>query len=159
MRSLVLNVVLVFSMLPALSDAQPVDSVEKRWSRMKSGNTVYVTDASARETTGTFVEISDSALTISVQGQDREILFADLRQIEKRGDSVMNRFLIGAGIGAAMGAAMGAGPNCSDCEDQFPLGGAITVGALEFGGIGALIDYAHRSNSSRSSSLAIEASG
>ena len=81
MRSLVLNVVLVFSMRPALSDAQPVDSVEKRWSRMKSGNTVYVTDASARETTGTFVEISDSALTISVQGQDREILFADLRQI------------------------------------------------------------------------------
>ena len=155
MRSLVLNVVLVFSMLPALSDAQPVDSVEKRWSRMKSGNTVYVTDASARETTGTFVEISDSALTISVQGQDREILFADLRQIEKRGDSVMNGFLIGAGIGAAMGA----GPNCSDCEDQFPLGGAITVGALEFGGIGALIDYAHRSNPSRSSSLAIEASG
>ena len=122
---------------------------------MKSGNTVYVTDASARETTGTFVEISDSALTISVQGQDREILFADLRQIEKRGDSVMNGFLIGAGIGAAMGA----GPNCSDCEDQFPLGGAITVGALEFGGIGALIDYAHRSNPSRSSSLAIEASG
>lgn len=155
MRSLVLNVVLVFSMRPALSDAQPVDSVEKRWSRMKSGNTVYVTDASARETTGTFVEISDSALTISVQGQDREILFADLRQIEKRGDSVMNGFLIGAGIGAAMGA----GPNCSDCEDQFPLGGAITVGALEFGGIGALIDYAHRSNPSRSSSLAIEASG
>ena len=105
MRTLVLNVVLVASTLPALANAQPADSVENLRSRLESGNTVYVTDAGARETKGTFVKISDTALTIGVDGQDREILFADLRQIEKRGDSVMNGFLIGAAIGAAMGAA------------------------------------------------------
>ena len=54
MRSLVLSAVLVASTLPALAEAQPVDSVENLWSRMKSGNTVYVTDASARETRGIF---------------------------------------------------------------------------------------------------------
>jgi hypothetical protein len=47
MRTLVLNVVPVASTLPALANAQQADSVENVWSRIKGGNTVYVTDASA----------------------------------------------------------------------------------------------------------------
>jgi hypothetical protein len=141
MRILVLSIVVLASTQSTLAQAQPVDSIENLWSRMKSGNTVYVTDATARETRGIFVKLSDTALTLDVDGQAREIQYTDVRQIEKRGDSVLNGFLIGAAIGGGIGAAMGAS-NCSDCgEDQFPLVPAMIVGALEFGGIGALVDY------------------
>ena len=110
-------VVLAALALPGSAAAQqPVGSFEDLWSRVKSGNTIYVTDTSARETTGTLVKIADSTLTILVDGQVRDIPSLDVRQIAKRGDSVRNGFLIGAAIGAAGAAGAFAG-DCSEYRD------------------------------------------
>jgi hypothetical protein len=141
MRVVVWVVVLVTLALSVSAAAQqPVGSFEDLSSRVRSGDTVYVTDASARETTGTFVKIADATLTYVVDGQVRDITSPDVRQIAKRGDSVMNGFLIGAAIGGALGAA--ASGTCSDeCVRQFPVVVVVLGAALEFGGIGALIDH------------------
>jgi len=144
MRVVVLVVVLVALALSVSAEAQqPVGSLEDLWSRVKSGNTVYVTDTSARETTGTFMKIADATLTILVDGQVRDIPTLDVRQIAKRGDSVKNGFLIGAAIGAAIFGAAVSGSCSEDCDgdNQFPAVPVVIVAALEFGGIGALIDY------------------
>jgi hypothetical protein len=138
-----LIIVLVTLALYSGAEAQPVAAEDLR-SRAKSGDTVHVTDASARETSGTLIQFANGALTMRVEGEARTIPFDDIGHIKKRGDSVMNGFLIGAAVGGAMGAAIGAlqSSNCSECgEDQFPLGPVMVVAALELGGIGALIDY------------------
>ncbi len=145
MRVVVLVVVVLVTLALSVDAAaqQPVGSFEDLWSRVKSGDTVYVTDASARETTGTFVKVADATLTILVDGQVRDIPSLDVRQVAKRGDSVMNGFLIGVAIGGALGAAA-AFSNCSgDCgaDQQFPPVVVVIASALEVGGIGALIDY------------------
>jgi len=81
--------------------------------------------------------------SVLVNGNLREVPATEVREIARRGDSVMNGLLIGAAFGA--GAVAGAS---SDCEEPYPgYGVCITpaVGAVTFsmvyGGIGALIDH------------------
>ena len=45
-----------------------VQSIDSLWSRVKSGDTVIVTDSAARETTGVLAGLSDSNLTMLVEG-------------------------------------------------------------------------------------------
>jgi hypothetical protein len=118
---------------------QPVGALADLWSRAKSGDTIYVTDANAREVTGVLTKVSDAAVTLVVDGQLRDIAAADIREIARRGDSVWNGFWIGAALGGVMGGALGAGGCERDCAASAVAAGLI-VGA-EFGGIGALIDH------------------
>jgi hypothetical protein len=127
--------------MPVSGGAQPVSALTDLWMRVKSGDSVFITDASGRETAGTFARVSDSALSLMVDGQLRDLPAADVREISKRGDSVKNGFLIGAAIGATVGAA--AYSSCDDIyegECMHPAGAAL-MGGLVYGGIGALIDH------------------
>lgn len=132
-------------MTPVTARAQaPVDSLADLWSRVRSGRTIYVTDASARETKGVLVKVTDTALTMLVDGKETEIPALSVRQVEKRGDSLRNGFLIGAAIGGASAAAALANcdTECRGSDDKLDAGFFVAVIAAEFGGIGALIDYA-----------------
>ncbi len=137
-------VLLMVVLSPIAAEAQaPVDSLSDLWSRVRSGKTIYVTDASARELKGVLVKVTDEALTIRVNGQDVAVPAPTVRQVERRGDSLKNGFLIGAAVGA--GSAAAAFANCDKTcrgDDALPVAVFVTALTLEFGGIGALIDYA-----------------
>jgi hypothetical protein len=120
------------------TNQEPPSSLDALRTLVKPGDVVYVMDDQAQETTGIFVKVSESRLSILVNGEVRDKPLGAVRQIARRGDSVSNGFLIGAGIGAGLGAASGCSEH--DCYGWSPSTGAIFIG-LEFGGIGALIDF------------------
>lgn len=112
--------------------AQPVSSPGELPSRIESGDTIFVLDTMSREVRGVFGTLSDTGLTLMVDGKLRDIPFSDVRRITRLGgDPLWNGILIGAGVGALSGGAL-----------QGP-GGALQ-GALIYGAIGALIDKARR---------------
>jgi hypothetical protein len=64
----------------------------------------------------------------------------EIREFARRGDSVLNGFLIGAGIGAVVEALAYA--DCDDAvEECLHPAAAAAIGGAFFGGVGALIDY------------------
>ena len=140
MKATVWTLVLVLGSCAA-AEAQPQASAfGDLWQHVKSGDTVFVTDGSGRETTGVFAKVSDSNLSLLVDGQLRDLPVMDVRQIARRGDSVWNGFLIGAALGAAIEIASFA--NCDDTyEECVHPAAAGAVGGLVFGGVGALIDH------------------
>jgi hypothetical protein len=119
---------------------QPVSSFADLWMHVKSGDTVFVTDGSGQQTAGVFTKVSESTLSLVVDGQPREVPAADVREIAKRGDSLLNGTLIGAGIGAVLeGAAF---VDCDETtEECIHPAAAAAMGAIVFGGAGALIDH------------------
>ena len=107
--------------------------------RVEPGATVYITDATGRESRVSLVEIRDSALIVSIGAERREFAENDIRQIRQRvPDSVWNGALIGFSIGAGLGIAPAAlsSPPCGGAECVAP---SVGLGAL-FGGIGAGLD-------------------
>ena len=103
MRVTVLALVLVIgSGIPAEAQ-KPVESFADLWMRLKTGDTVSVTDGSGRETGGVFAKVSDATLSLLVDGQFRDIPSADVREIAKQGDSVLDGLWKGAAIGEALG--------------------------------------------------------
>jgi hypothetical protein len=129
-------------MIGGVAEAQqPVSNVADLWTRLRSGDTVYVTEATGQETTGVFAKASDAFVTVMVDGALRDIPSADIREIAKRGDRLWNGFLIGAGVGATIGAV--AFSSCDDIyegECDHPAAAAVGLG-LFYGGVGALIDH------------------
>ncbi len=118
--------------LPSGVSAQPADAAAELAAQLKAGDTVYVFDSCARETTGVVGRISDGSLTLMVEGELREILLSDVRQVTRRGgDSVWN----GVAIGAAAGGLLGAGT-------QDPI--VMLQTAIGWGFIGGLIDYGRK---------------
>jgi len=139
MKATVLAWVLILGTCAA-AQAQPVSAFPDLWMRLKSGDKVFVLDGSGRETAGVFAKVSDSTLSLLVDGQLRELPPTDVRQIARQGDSLMNGFLIGAAIGGGLEAA--AFSSCDDIYDEcLHPAAAAAIGGLFFGGVGALIDH------------------
>lgn len=123
-----------FSVMFTLSAlAQPAVSPADLPSRIVSGDTISVLDTMSRETRGVLGTLSDTMLTLMVDGKLRDISFSEVRRITRIGrDPLWNGILIGAGVGALAGASLGHGP------------GVAVQGAVIYGAIGALIDRARR---------------
>jgi hypothetical protein len=121
--------VLTILVMPLCAAAQPSPR-EGLASALKSGDTVYLLDTASREIVGVFGKTSDSAITLMVNGEVRDFVFSEVRQITRRGrDPIWNGVLIGAAVGAA-----GAGGS----SQRFSMAAA---GAVLYGAIGAVIDY------------------
>jgi hypothetical protein len=119
----------------------PVSSFDELWTKVKSGDTVYVLDSSARETTGTFAKASQASMELLVDGQIREIPLTDIRQVARRGDSLWNGALIGAAFGAVtLQASCGSALNGSGECTRLGRVGLAMMGAGVWGAIGAGID-------------------
>ncbi len=111
------------------------------WRQVTTGDRVLVKEASGHQTAGIFAKVSESALSVMIDGKVSEIAAGDVREVKRRGDSVKNGFLIGAGVGAALGAAALA--NCESTPEEpclGPISGAL-LGGVVYGGIGAAIDH------------------
>ena len=143
---LVLSTLPVFAQGTAVPSRGPVNSFDDLWTKVKSGDTVYVLDANARETTGTFERVSAASMSLLVDGQIREIPLSDIRQVARRGDSLWNGALIGAAFGGVLGAVASTSLNdqsqCSDpnCITSGERVAVALVSAGLYGAIGAGID-------------------
>ena len=115
----------------ALAAAQePVRDFSQLNTRLKPGDTVWVTDAQGREVKGEIVDLAPDSLTLKA-GPARRFGPADATLIrQRRHDPLWNGALIGFAVGGGLGLGMG---NFSGSWDW----GDAAVGAVIFGGIGA----------------------
>jgi hypothetical protein len=114
---------------PAPAAAQdPVRTFDQLGTRLKVGDTVWVTDASGREVKGRIEGLGSTSLTLS-GGKQRTFNDSDVRAImERPQDSLKFGALLGLGIGLGVGVALVA---VSDETD------GAAVGIAMLGGIGA----------------------
>ena len=138
----------VLAVAPATAAAQtktiPVPPIDLA-SRTRPGDALVVTDRSGREITGSLARLSDSAVTLVANGVERDVALTDVGRIEKRGDSLKNGALIGAGVMAAP-VLLWLGSGCD-------RGCGTLIGAAVFNAglgafVGALIDRAHEGRTS-----------
>ena len=88
--------------MPALAAAQePVKSFDQLNTRLKPGDTVWITDAQGREVKGKITALGADALTLNADGA-KTFPGGDVRLVqERRPDSLANGALIGFAVGAA----------------------------------------------------------
>jgi hypothetical protein len=84
------------------------------WPRMDLAQlpTIYVTDESGAETTGTLLRFEPDAVVLLVDGAERRLEASRVRRIQKRGDSLTNGALTGALIGVVLGGLSAAIADC-----------------------------------------------
>jgi hypothetical protein len=132
--------------VPAPAAAQqPVKSFDQLNTRLKAGDTVWVTDAQGREITGKIRDLSAASLILDAGGTPRDVQAAQVGTIRLQPkDSLKNGVLLGAVIGAALGVASCAA-NSECIEDEGGPGVSMALGILGAAagaGIGAGIDAA-----------------
>ena len=120
-------------LLPTLAAAQePVKSFDQLGTRLRIGDTVWVTDAQGREIKGRVTSFAPDAVGVDANGA--QVLRADeVRAVEhRRPDSLANGALIGLGVGFGAGVLLAAS-GCSDADCSW---GEATLVALMFAGVG-----------------------
>ena len=117
---------------------------------VKPGDTVSVTDAAGRETTGKIADLSSSTLTLLTAGAQREWTEGDVTTIKQRlPDSLGNGAIYGLAIGAGVAAtllAVAAGLDDADFSGSdvaIILGAYSAIGAGAGVGVDALITKRH----------------
>lgn len=148
--------VTVFLSPSRTSVGTPASTLRDLGSRLKPGDTVYVTETGGRLTRGKLRELSTSSLEILVpekRADGREAFVArpqlaerDVREIQlERHDSIRNGLLIGLGIGVGIGVVSG-NNRCSagDCDGNKAgtIAGITGAWAAIGAGLGAWIDWA-----------------
>lgn len=114
---------------PAGLAQEPVKSFDQLNTRLKVGDTVWVTDAQGREVGGKIDALGPNALTLKAEAP-RNFTAADVRMIrERQPDSLKNGALIGLGVGLALGAA-GCAAWVSEGEGGWCLSFLIAYGGL-----------------------------
>jgi len=140
MRSIpVRALVLVASvLLPAPCAAQePVREFAQLDTRLKPGDTVWVTDARGREVKGRIVSIRSDELALE---SDAAIAFpaGSVRLVrEREDDSVWKGTIIGGAVGAALGLSFGGFSGSWRWSDA--AAGAVMFGGI-FAGVGLAVD-------------------
>lgn len=86
--------------------------------RVKPGTTVYVIDNTGSEVQGELVDVSESALTLAVNGDQRRVEHESVRQVQTYGDSLWNGLLIGVAVGTA--AVLMTDPKYEPCSNGLP---------------------------------------
>jgi hypothetical protein len=116
---------------PAPCAAQePVTSFDQLNTRLKPGDTVWVTDAQGREVKGKVQALAPGELTVNADGA-RRFGARDVGAIrERKHDSLLGGAIIGGGAGALVGLGMGSFSGEWRWDDA-------AEGALIFGAIGA----------------------
>ena len=124
--------------VPALAAAQgPVTSFDQLNTRLKPGDTVWITDAEGREIEGRIQALAPDRITLE-GGNANAFAARDVRIIRDRErNSLKNGTLIGLGVGGGLAlawcaAALAGDPSISPGVECFE-------GAVVFGGIGTLI--------------------
>jgi hypothetical protein len=130
---------LLLAFLPTRGAAQePVTSFDQLNTRLKVGDTVWVTDAQGREIKGQIRELGPSALTLD--SADTRPLEADAVRLvaQRQGRPIGKGALYGLIVGAAAGVVLGATgvTDCESCSNWSSGKNALTTG-LALGAVGA----------------------
>ena len=134
---------LLVALLPALAASQePVKSFDQLNTRLKPGDTVWVTDAQGREVKGRITSFAPDSMGIDGDGA-RTFKAVEVRLVEnRRHDSLANGTLVGLGVGFGVGAGL----TYAACSgDECSWGGAAALVLLVTGagaGVGAGVDAA-----------------
>ena len=122
--------------MPGVAWAQaPVTSFDQLATRLRTGDTVMVTDKNGQVVKGKVVDLSASSLVLRTQGETRDVQAATVTAITwQRPHSLKKGALTGLVIGAAVAVVVIALPagDCTDCEDVAgakALLAAISIGA------------------------------
>jgi hypothetical protein len=124
-----------------------VRSFDRLQQEVRTGQTVYVVEASGQEVRGKILEISHSALTVSDAGARTRFAAEDIRAVDRYGDPLWNGLAIGLGVGAGM--ALLSDPREVQCPDgssgctDAQAGARLAAVALG-GALGAGIDALSR---------------
>ena len=130
---------------PAPCAAQePVTFFDQLDTRLKPGDTVWVTDAQGREIKGTIETLGPDALTLKGDGTDA-FAARDVARVQRRErDSLVNGTLIGLGVGVGFAVAAYSKSTAEErenCRTEYLLCGFMMVVYAGLGaGIGAGID-------------------
>ena len=100
--------------------------------QIKAGTKVQVVEQSLKSTSGRFVRVSETDLTLSVDNKEVVIYRDRIYRVSIRGKNRKRNVLIGLAIGAGAGAGLGAAANRVVGDT------AVVPGmAAAFGGVGA----------------------
>ena len=135
---------LLIVLLPALAAAQePVKSFDQLNTRLKVGDTVWVTDAQGREIKGKVLELHDASITLDSNGQTT-LQVDSVRLVQRSTKSVGKAALWGMVVGGVAFAAVGAYGN-SHCEYECFTTSVVVITMAGIGaGIGAGLGAVHR---------------
>ena len=133
--------------VPAIASAQePVKSFDQLNTRLKPGDSIWVTDASGREIRGRILNLSAASVQIDSDGQPLDLPVARVATIKEHPkDSLRNGVLWGASVGFLIGAM-----SCAlnpDCAEEGGAGVSVlfgVMGAAAGAGVGAGVDAAIR---------------
>jgi len=133
-------------LLPVFAGAQePVKSFDQLNTRLKVGDTIYVTDAQGHEVKGKIRDLSAISLLLDAGGMPQDFQAARVAAIQLQPkDSLRNGVLWGALAGFVGGAlSCAASPDCAGDEAAAGMAvGLAIVGAAAGAGIGAGVDAA-----------------
>ena len=130
------------------SAGDPAGTMWELEDRVKPGAEIDVVDREGRVLRGEFVRADSEGVLISVFGaaEGRRVAAADVATVLRRGDSLKNGTLIGAGVGLGFGLLMYTDPDGDENEFEPLCEGSECAGFVAFstalyGGIGLLIDH------------------
>jgi len=132
--------------LPSLAAGQePVKSFDQLNTRLKAGDTIWVTDSQGREIEGKLSRLSPASLQLTTDGDVEELPAERVGTIRVQpADRLRNGVLWGALVGFVGGAlSCGVNPQCTGDEGGAGMAAGLGIlGAAAGAGIGALIDAA-----------------
>jgi len=116
------------------------------WSRLSAvpaGSKLSVKLKSGKTINGTFKNVSDTTLSLTVKKAAQDLRREDVASVyQLKKKSAGKETLIGLGVGAGAGAALGAAGDTADENNFFDTDGLLTAaGAIIGGGIGALSGF------------------
>lgn len=134
---------LVVFALTAVSIPAAAQSADPVPTRMTGMFTVYVMDKSGGEEEGKLVGLTGSAVVLEQKGSMTSTLnLAEVTRIYRKGDSLKNGALIGAGAGLFFGALAGGLSDCPRGHARAGCAGTRVVGVLSVTGVYAAIGTA-----------------
>ena len=137
MRGTATAAALAILFLPALALGQEsVKTFDQLNTRLKRGDTIFVTDTHGREHQGKLFELTASSLTLDSGGKI-QLAVSDVQLVQERApDSLKNGALIGLASGLGFAGLAAVGCASTDCG----VSAGTVVGVMAFyGGIGAAI--------------------
>ena len=145
-RSIVASVAVAALCVSSASAQTSDDSVARIRAAVSPGQTITVTDGNDRSLSGVLLAASNERLRLRTSSGVREVAVQEVAEVQRKGDSPWNGFLIGAVLGAAVGFS-----TYEDCQPMPPMttcGGNLTnsrgmetaAAAALFGAVGLTVD-------------------
>ena len=133
----------LIALLPTFAAAQePVKSFDQLNTRLKPGDTVWITDAQGREIKGKILELHDASITLNSNGQTT--LQADsVRLVQRSTKSVGKAAFWGMVLGGVAVAALGAAGGSQSEDEMLPAIIVLPIAAGIGAGIGAGLGAVH----------------